>query len=195
MAINYKYTFGSASAAVCNPQPISGTSVVHEMELQDCLMCPVGITSLGRGANNFLGNNDFKVISDFWMDNVIDIGFLTTASTTVPANNLERFYASNLPTPDCSVYSENDIMLQRFSLSSDGVYTVFAPINNSTSQAYPAGKLLNVKVIASFKNGEMISEKRCITLAHPSQQISVQIRGDIKDFEYGVTNYEITIYN
>jgi hypothetical protein len=198
MAINYNYEFNPISTAVCTNPPPSGTSIMHNMVLEDCAMCKVGIQSVGIGANNFLGNNDYKVIHDYWMDNVIDIGFMTSSTSTVTLYNLHRLYASNHPTPDCSVWSfegDNNIMIQSLNLSFDGVYTTLAPINSSTYQLYPKGTVLGVEVNAKYKNGELVSERRCITLEDECGYITVQIRGDIKDFENGINNYDIKIYD
>jgi hypothetical protein len=187
MTLNYKYEIDTLIGTICN-QP--GTSIEHKMTLEDCYMCDFGDDVIGPGSYNYIGNNSRKVIEDYWLDNAIDIGFCLNFKKVLPSDYY-TFYASNFATPSCPLWSPTTL-IQTLNLSFDGVYQTFAPINDVYT-IYNAGTVLYIDVVANFKNGEIISEQRCVTLNSTCSYITTQIRGDIKEYDE-IVNYEIKIY-
>lgn len=61
------------------------------------------------------------------------------------------------------------------------------------------GEKILIRVRANFNNGEAIDECEEIELENSDpgyifQRITVQIRGDIKDYDGGAINYQVDVY-
>ncbi len=174
------------------------TNVLRSIEagVVACKMCDDGEYTFGSDASKVLVNNDLNIISDYWTDNALDIGFYQFNSNVEP-NDYFTLLAGNGNTNTCNTWNPSTL-IQTLSLSQTGVYDVQAPINSGSNSSslinYNSNKTFYLTITANFKNKEFISENKCFTINHTCNVITVQIRGDIKDPEEEIINYEIKIY-
>ncbi len=60
----------------------------------------------------------------------------------------------------------------------------------------PIGTGLYINVIANFENGESINETKCVTVHNNViWEATIQFRGNLKDFESSIINYQVMIYH
>jgi hypothetical protein len=198
---NPDYTVNYFALSVSQTPPLQCpglTNILRKIEtgVVACKMCVDGEYTFGNDASKVLVNNDLNIISDYWTDNALDIGFYQFNNNVEP-NDYFTLLAGNGNTNSCNTWNPSTL-IQTLSLSQTGVYDVQAPINsgsNSTAMInYNANKTFYLTITANFKNGEFISENKCFTINHTCNVITVQIRGDIKDAEEEIVNYEVKIY-
>jgi hypothetical protein len=156
-----------------------------------CKMCDIAKLTFGSGSEKYLANNDFNYIYDYWSNNALDIGFCSYNNPVQP-NDLFTINAGIGNTANCDLWDPSNL-IQTLSLNQADGYVITAPLNENTNQNYYANKLLYLSIKANFKNGEFITENKCITLNNTCNSITVQIRGNIKDYDPRIVNYEIKI--
>lgn len=173
---------------------LSGRQEITQMyETHGCEFCgyyPVwNIAS--TDVTNYLASTDYNFISNYWKDNVINVGVLTSASVSALNSNLLEFTAGTTGscTPPTTTPKAQLLLLN------DGTYEYIKKFTGN--QSYAPGTNLTVHVRANFANNEYIDECQTLTLAANANNytlIVVQIRGDIKNYSSSVINYQVDIY-
>lgn len=176
-----------------------------------CLFCDFGSKSLDisplTDIRELIATTDYATFANYWLDNVITVGFSTDYGTLPCGNdptffwqhvNLHTFNAEISPTTTNTPTFTT--LLTTLSLNSSGEYTVSKLFDAGAS--VPATNQVEICIKAKFKNGETIDECRQVTLVDtnpltPGQvykYVIVDVRGNIEDYSSSITNYEIKIY-
>lgn len=150
---------------------------------------------------NVLATTDFNTISTFWSTNAITVGFLNfNDELHDAANNAYIFYPANNPPCDPLMQYPNAIQILDFDLSSSGVYEVRDKFFHAGH--FSVGDRLLIHVVANFDNGDAIDQCQEIVLSpNPSaptddfRAVTVDIRGNIKDYDPNVVNYKVEVYD
>ena len=150
----------------------------------------------------YLATTDYTTFYNYWSSNVVSVG-ISESNGTTPAGmsgiqglNLYDFTAVTSPVP-CTPIGN---LVGSLTLLSNGEYQISKDFDSN--QSFAPGTTLTIHVSANFKNGSSINECKTITLGisnptyptTPLQNITVNIRGDIKDYSSTATNYLIEIY-
>lgn len=171
-------------------------SKIEDYYVHDCYYCVGAHLFLGiptATVTDYLISTDFSFINSFWSDNVITVGLSQHLPIANTANNNYDFFASNSPVTSCTSVPTGLTTLQTFSLSSGGEYDMKKSVQFN-SAAVPVGITLYIQVTANFTNGEYINDTKCVTVNNFSVSAAVvQIRGNIKNYNSSVVNYEIKI--
>jgi uncharacterized delta-60 repeat protein len=171
----------------------------EENETRGCWFCVQGATALDISTSDitdYLVSTDYAFISNYWSDNVVTVGF--SDGPTSLASTITDFAASIFTTP-CTEYSSWDLVTSLI-LYDDETYEWYEIEKKFPSgKEYEVGENLLIRVRAKFNNGEAIDKCEEIELdnSDPSylfNRITVQIRGDIKDYNSGVIHYQVDVY-
>lgn len=164
-----------------------------------CEICDATESTFGLSQNQAadqLITTDFQTISSYWNDNVITVGFHDYNGSVVPGNYL-IFTATN-NTINCNPLNYNLASLTPISSQTvlpDNSYEVLGPFTGNA--VYQPGNNILVHTRANFVNGELIDECQVLTLSGLQDDISgvsVEIRGDIRDYSSTVSNYQVDVY-
>ncbi|GEM_PF-4360442 len=145
---------------------------------------------------DIIASTDKNYFLNYWNNNVITIG-LSTEMSGSPKNNLYEIEADINPQSSCML-PPTATLLKTFALSSSGDYDICDwPLGYYNRFATPTN--LYLQLLVNFKNGEYIDQVKCITTnADPNGNdvgyMTIQIRGNVKDYSASVINYEIKVY-
>jgi hypothetical protein len=173
--------------------------ITEDYFIGTCEICSTTQSVFGLAQNamaDILITTDYATISNFWSDNVIVVGVHNNNAIVAPGNFV-TFSANAIPT-SCSpstynLASSNPICSQ--TVLSDNSYEVRSLFNGNV--LFQPGDNLLVHVTASFLNGETINSCQPIALVNGQNNLSgitVEIRGNIKDYDANAVNYKIDIY-
>lgn len=169
--------------------------ITEDYETRYCAFCISGTSVFGfTHPTDYIATTNYSTIKNYWTDNILTIG-VTSSSTTPPLTNLYEIEAQNYAQATCSIPIAATL-ISTFSLSANGEYDIQKYLGPGGTQVFfPVGTQLYLQIKANFKNGEYIDQNKCITINDtPRGMLKVQIRGDIKDYNATVINYEIKIY-
>ncbi len=186
--------------------PINFDEITEDYETQQCAFCTGGSKTfgiLGTDIRKYIATTNFTEIYNYWSSPVVTVGFRAQSGspsgslTTIGGVNIVEFTATSSP-PGCS---PTGTPLGTLGLNSSGEYQFYKDFDNNAT--FNSGTTtLNVHVIANFKDGRSINECKSVSLVSnvplgttvTFKNIVVDIRGDIKDYDSGVINYQVSIY-
>lgn len=170
----------------------------EQYETRGCWFCDYGEESLGATyVTDSLVSTDYLAITKYWLNNAITIGFNSNSNSLASVVKPD-FYASSVST-NCFINSTWD-WVTSLTLNHDSDYDWYEVEKTfPDNKQYEVGDTLHVRVRAKYINGEAIDECRTVTLANSDPDyiftsITVQIRGNIEDYESGIINYQIDVY-
>ncbi len=140
---------------------------------------------------DYVASTDGTFMQNYWLDNVITVGFRFDNSNSAATNNNIRFFNAVASPPAPCIPSVFLNLEGQLTLGSDGGYEIDKDISSIAS-----GTILTIHVRAKFINGESIDECQTLTIGGTSSvsNATVEIRGNIKDYNSSVVNYQIDIY-
>lgn len=191
-----------ASYAVSNTCPTGLSEITDDYFTQICEFCNVGAISIASNIKKYIASTNASEILNYWSAPVVSVGFRTHTSTTpaggsnTPGLNLHDFTAINNPTP-CT---PSGTLVVQLTLSSSGEYEVSK--NFDSNATFAPNTALTIHVIANYKDGKSINECRTVTLISndpsqptlPFRNIVLNVRGNIKDYNSSVINFQVSIY-
>ncbi len=146
-------------------------------------------------AMKYVATTNFSEIYNFWKNNVVTVGVFSNTTVNAVDNYVEFEASYSSSSTTCSLpISPAPTLIQNLTLTSSNRYEVYKKLVIGTS-AVPKGTDLYISVIAKFTNGEYITDTKCLNVQNDDvNRVSVQFRGNIKDYQSGITNYQILIY-
>jgi hypothetical protein len=187
--------------------PPGQRKMAEEYYTEMCEFCYVGPLAIDfpqqTNVWEYIANTNYTTIYDYWSENIIQVGFRANSGNSIPSGlsgipglNLHEFQAISNPTP-CT---PSGTLVGQLELHPGNEYTIIKNFLNN--QTFAPGTDLAIHVVANFNNGTSINECRTVTLMSNNpqfpnstfQNITVNIRGNIKDYNSSTTNYLIEIY-
>lgn len=181
MGINYKYLF---TGDYC---PDGKSQIVENFSLSPCEFCDVAPNVFGV-TTDVIASTALAPIEAYWKSNVITVGIGIDFQT--PAfSNLAEFTAINSPTGCTPVGT----LLGTLKLNPDESYEVMRESDSNINPTMP----ITIYVRANYKDGSSINECKTVQLTYSqinTYNVRAQIRGNIKDYNSSIINYQVEIY-
>jgi len=140
---------------------------------------------------DYIASTNRNFILDYWLNNVIMVGF-TQGMIMVSVNDYLEFEA-----PFNNTFTPTGTKVYEFELFSNGKYEIKKDI--SPSYVLQPNDVVDIYVKAVYKNGEVIDGFIEHTLVGDGSQntfnaVNIFLRGDIEDYDPNNTNYKIEIW-
>lgn len=168
-------------------------------EIENSIMGAHSTTQLigDSSAFDLFATADSNMITNYWLNNAITVGFSPGQVNSGPALNVVEFYADTTgSTCDPLTYPDVDTIIAELFCFTSNIYEVNKSFYSSIT--IPSGADLLIHVEVNYKNGESINQCQYFTINANVTSVSAVgaiIRGDIKDYSSAVDNYHITIYS
>lgn len=151
---------------------------------------------------DYLASTDRTFIENYWKDDVITVGFMRKDAQKI-VNNSDELFTFTAPSTNTAQLHGTLIQELTFNYPEDvSEYMVGRSLQvTSFPLGIPFNRQIVVHVTAKFNDGsnKVIDEWRSITLGATSSvnfySVVVDIRGQIKDYNYSSTNYLVQIFD